>query len=211
MLQVEMSASIRHESGKGAMRRLRMDGKTPAVVYGAGIDNLALTFDTQPLFQQLLQISRTNAIISLKLDDGSIKSVILKEVQTDPVRDTLLHADFLEIDLVKARQFSVPVAFNGVAKGCDLGGVLNVINGTVVLEGKPMEIPDNFEVDVTSLEIGQSIPVGILEIPKGIELITEKDAICVAVSRPGGKDEEESEEVESAEEDAEEAVAETEE
>ncbi len=211
MLQVDMSASIRHESGKGAMRRLRMSGKTPAVVYGAGVDNLALAFETQPLFQKLLEISRTNAIITLKLDDGSVKSVILKEVQTEPVRDTLVHVDFLEIDLSKSRQFSVPVAFNGVAKGCDLGGVLNVIHGTVVLEGTPTDIPDNFEIDITDLEIGQSIAVGTLVIPGGVELITSKDAVCVTVSKPGGEEEEESEEVESDEEVAEEAVAETEE
>ncbi len=213
MLQVEMSASIRKESGKGEMRRLRMNGQTPAIVYGTGVENVALKLETQPLFKQLLEIYRTNAVISLKLDDGSEKNVILKEVQTDPVSDTLIHADFLEIDLKKVRKFAVPVVFNGNAKGCDLGGVLNTIYDTVVLEGTPMDIPDNLEIDVSSLEIGESIAVGSLVIPKGLNLITDKDATCVIVSRPGGGAEEEEEEglEEAAEETAEEPAAEAQE
>ncbi len=205
MLQVEMSASTRNETGKGSMRRLRMQGKTPAVVYGAGVDNVTLTFETQPLFQKLLEISRTNAVVTLKIDGGSEKSVILKEVQTDPVKDTLVHADFLEIDLKKERQFSVPLVFNGIAKGCDLGGEMNSHIDTVLLEGFPLEIPNEFEIDVTALEIGDKIHVESLVIPEGIKLVTDKKAICVAIDKPGAV--EEDEETEEVEEEATEEAA----
>ncbi len=84
MLQVEMNASIRKVSGKGAMRQLRMKGMTPAVVYGDGPEGLALQLETRPFFQQLLTIYRTNAVITLKLDDGSTKYVLMQDVQTDP-------------------------------------------------------------------------------------------------------------------------------
>ncbi len=210
MLQVELSASKRQESGKGAMRRLRMSGQTPAIVYGGGAENISLALETQPLFQKLLEIYRTNAIITLKIDDGTEKSVILKEVQTDPVRDTLVHADFLEIDLTLDRQFAVPVSFTGNAVGVDLGGVLNVVNETVLLEGKPINIPDGVSIDISELNIGDSINIGTLEIPEGLKLITDSNATCVMVSKPGGTEEEEGigEEEEGVEEGAEGASAE---
>ncbi len=212
MLQVEMSAAKRQESGKGAMRRLRMSGQTPAVVYGSDIENVSIQLETQPFFQKLLQIYRTNAIITLKIDDGTVKNVILKEVQTDPVKDTLVHADFLEIDLSKDREFSVPVKIKGTAVGVDLGGVLNVVNERIVLEGKPIDIPDNLEVEISSLDIGDSVAVGSLTIPEGLTLITDKKAICVMVAKPGGTGEDEVEEEEaSAEETADEPADEAQE
>lgn len=210
MLQVEMSASVRKDSGKGAMRRLRKAGQTPAVVYGAGIENVALQFETVPFYQQLLQIYRTNAVVTLKIDDGTTKSVILKEVQTDPVRDTLVHADFQEIDITKSRKFEVPLNFVGTAKGCDLGGVLNAILNTVLVEGSPLDIPDQFEIEVTDLDIGDKILVESIEIPGNITLVTSPDATCVAINQPGGSIEETEEETEEAAEEAGTTEAETE-
>ncbi len=206
MLQVEMSASIRKDSGKGAMRRLRMEGNTPAVVYGKGIENVNLMLETQPFFQQLLKVYRNNALISLKLDDGSERNVILKEVQTEPVRDTLVHADFLEIDLELARQFSVPISYVGKAQGSDLGGIVNIIQESVEIQGKPLNIPDNFEIDITEMNIGDAITAGSLDIPEGAELITEESALCITIVKPGAAEEEEVDE-EGAEEEAEASAA----
>ncbi len=206
MLQVEMSASIRKDSGKGAMRRLRMEGNTPAVVYGKGIENVNLMLETQPFFQQLLKVYRNNALISLKLDDGSERNVILKEVQTDPVRDTLVHADFLEIDLELARQFSVPISYVGKAQGSDLGGIVNIIQESVEIQGKPLNIPDNFEIDITEMNIGDAITAGSLDIPEGAVLITEESALCITIVKPGAAEEEEVDE-EGAEEEAEASAA----
>jgi large subunit ribosomal protein L25 len=185
MLQVEISASVRKGSGKGAMRRLRMDGKTPAVVYGAGSQALALQLESGIFFPQLLEIYRKNCVVTLKVDDGSTRHVIVKEVQTDPVRDTLLHADFLEIDLRKPRRFTVPLAFTGKAKGVDFGGELVVSKNEVVLEGAPLDIPDDIQIDISPLKIGDSISVGSVSIPDSVKLITKPDVVCVAVAVPG--------------------------
>jgi large subunit ribosomal protein L25 len=184
-----MSASVRKGSGKGAMRRLRMEGKTPAVVYGKGTDALALQFETATIFQQLLEIYRKNCIVTLNIDDGSTRHVLVKEVQTDPIRDTLLHADFLEIDLAKARQFTVPLVFTGKAKGVDLGGELEIGKKDIVLEGNPLDIPDDIGVDISPLKIGDKITIGSLSIPKNLKLISKAGAVCVAVAAPGAKGE----------------------
>ena len=199
MLQVEMSASVRKDSGKGAMRRLRKAGMTPAVVYGEGVENVALQFETVSFFQQLLQIYRTNAVVTMKIDDGTSKSCILKEVQTDPVKDTLIHADFQEIDLSKSRKFEVPLKYVGTAKGADLGGVMNTPLNYVVIDGAPLDIPNEFEIDVTDLAIGDKIAVSALEIPEGLNLVTDPSATCVLIDKPGGgKDDDEEVEEEAA-------------
>ncbi len=187
MLQVEMSASVRKGSRKGAMRRLRMEGKTPAVVYGGGAEALPLQFETTDFFHQLLEIHNKNCIVTLKVDDGSTRHVLVKEVQTDPIRDSLLHADFLEIDLAKPRRFTVPLVFTGKAKGVDLGGEIEIGKNEIVLEGTPLDIPNDIEVDISPLKIGDNLTVGSLSIPGNVKLISKADAVCIAVAAPGSK------------------------
>lgn len=201
MLQVDMSASFRSVSGKGAMRRLRMEGKTPAVVYGGGGESVALQLDSKVLMAKLLKFYRRNTLVTLKIDGEGDKSVIIGEVQTHPVRDTLIHVDFCEIDLAKRRAFDVPVVYEGTAKGVDLGGVLMVHHATVVIEGKPLDIPDECTLDITDLDIGDGIKCQTISIPENVMMVTSPDAVVVAVIAPGAQevdieDEEEGEVVE---------------
>lgn len=183
MLQVEMSAGVRTATGKGPMRQLRSQGQTPAVVYGAGKDALALTFETKSLMTSLLEIYRRNAVVKLKIDDGSEKDVVVKEVQTHPVTDILVHADFCEIDLEQPQSFEVPVTYTGTAKGVDLGGFLNVASNVVVLKGRPLDIPDECTLDVTDLAIGDDLTFAAIEIPESVELVSVADKVCVGVGK----------------------------
>jgi len=132
------------------------------------------------------------------------------EVQTDPVRDTLIHIDFIEIDLTLDREFMVPVNYTGVAKGVDLGGLLQVQYPTLALRGKPLDMPDTCEVDVSGLAIGQMVLCGAIKIPDTVELVTDPEAMAVSVVKPGQKLEEEDDEDsdETAVEEAEAAPAE---
>ncbi len=187
MLQVEMSASLRSVAGKGAMRRLRMNGMTPAVVYGSGGDAVSLQMETKTLTGKLLDIYRRNAIVTLKIDDQEEKSVLIGEVQTHPVRDTLIHVDFCEIDLKKDRAFDVPVFYDGPAKGEDLGGELLIHNPTIVLEGKPLDIPDECTVDIKEMVIGDVVKCVDIALPEGIKMKTDPKAIAIAVVKAGIK------------------------
>ena len=181
MLQVEISASTRTATGKGAMRRLRSEGQTPAVVYGHGQDAQPLQMNTKELTAQLLEIVRRNAVVTLKVNDGVEKSVVLKEVQSDPVTDSLIHADFCEIDLEKDKNFNVPLVYKGTAKGVDLGGALLVHADTVVIKGKPLEIPDEVSLDVTNLNIGEGFTFGDITIADGLTLISNAKKMCVEI------------------------------
>jgi large subunit ribosomal protein L25 len=184
MLQQEMSASVRKDFGKGAMRRLRMAGNTPAVLYGTGREALSLQLETLPLVKQLLKIQRRNAVITLNIEGDSSRHVLIKELQTDPVRDTLIHADFYEIPLDKARRFTVDLVVTGAAKGVDVGGILEVVSNKVVVEGNPLDIPDTIEVDVTELGIGDNFIVGNLALSDTVKMVTSGDAVCVTIQAP---------------------------
>jgi large subunit ribosomal protein L25 len=200
MLQVEISASVRNTSGKGPMRQLRMKGMTPGVVYGGGAEAQKLQLDSKTLLAQLLEFYRQNTVVTLKVDDGSEKTVMVGEVQTDPVRDTLIHVDFCEIDLKKDRAFNVPLILKGTAKGVDLGGLMNVNCTEVVIEGKPLDIPDECVIDVTSMAIGDEIKCATISIPDNVKMVTPSETVLVAIAKPGEKIEEaEEEEIQAAE------------
>jgi large subunit ribosomal protein L25 len=184
MLQQEMSASVRKDFGKGAMRRLRTAGITPAVLYGTGRETLSLQLETLPLVKQLLKIQRRNAVITLNIEGDSSRHVLIKELQTDPVRDTLIHADFFEIPLDKPRKFTVSLVVTGAAKGVDVGGILEVVSSKVIVEGNPLDIPDTIEVDVTELAIGDNFIVSNLALPDTLKMLTSGDAVCVTIQAP---------------------------
>jgi large subunit ribosomal protein L25 len=205
MLQVEISASVRNTSGKGPMRQLRMQGLTPAVVYGGGAEAQMLQLDTKTLMAQLLHFYRKNAVVTLDVDGAAKKNVIVGEVQTDPVRDTLLHVDFFEIDLDKERAFNVPIVLKGTAKGVDMGGFMAVNCSHLVLEGKPLDIPDECVLDVTSMEIGTQKRARRLRVPANTTMLTDPMTVVVSIMKPGEKPVED-EDLDDEEEGAVEAV-----
>jgi len=206
MLQVDISASTRKSFGKGAMRRLRVSGNTPAVLYGNDKDVISLQLETKPFLKTLYQISRKNAVVTLTIDGDDSRQVMMQEVQTDPVTDSLIHADFYEINTDKVRLYSIPVEFQGVAKGVEGGGEMVVHDGTVKVEGLPLDIPDVITVDVTSLEIGDSIKFADIALPDNVSLLSDANLNCVVVTTARvviEEDEEELADVPSIEEETE--------
>ena len=184
MITKEMTAAVRDAFGKGSMRRMRAAGKTPGIVYCGGKEALPLEFETKVLFNELIDIQGRNAVITLKIDNGSEKSTIVKEIQTDPVRDSLYHADFLEIDLNKPTKFVVPIRYSGKAKGIDLGGILDIHARELELIGVPLSIPDECVVDISGMAIGDSIAAGQISLPDGVMLVSNAEKVCVEINRP---------------------------
>jgi len=186
MLQVEMAATVRTAKGKGAMRRLRMAGKTPAIVYGSGSTALPLELDAKTLMHQLLEVYHRNVVVTLKVEGEGERYVLMGEVQTDPVRDSLIHADFCQIDIQKPRRFKVPVVYSGVAKGVDFGGEMFIEKDSVVLEGLPLEIPDECTLNVTDLKIGEHLNFGNITLPESLKLISDAETVCVKIDKKLG-------------------------
>lgn len=183
MFQVEIAAESREVFGKGPMRRLRAEGVTPAVVYGAGGKALPLQIDTKTLMAQLLEFSKVNTVVTLKIEGDTEKSVLIGEIQTHPVKDTLIHVDFCEVDLQVAREFTVPVAFVGTPKGVDLGGVQENNVSSLVIKALPLDIPNEVSVDVSGLAIDEQIAVADLELADNLTVITPAKKVMVAVTK----------------------------
>jgi len=188
MLQYEMAANVRGKFGKGAARTLRAAGKTPAVVYGPKLEPTALELETKPFTKTLIDIQRRNAVINLNIEGGSDKAsrqVMIKELQVDPIDNSLIHADFYEISLEKPMTLIVPLKYIGKAKGVDMGGDLEVSVTELPVSGRVMDIPDQIEVDITSLGIGERLTAKDLTVPANITLQVKGDMACVAVMAAG--------------------------
>lgn len=181
MYQVDMTASVRETSGKGAARRLRVQGITPAVVYGGGAEALQLQMDTKILYSQLLEFYRVNTVVNLNIEGQGVKSVLVVEAQTNPVDDTLIHVDFCEVDLEKEREFTVPVVFEGTPKGVDIGGVQEEYADSVVLKGKPLDVPNDVTIDISELAVGDKISVADVTFAENLTVITPDKKALVAV------------------------------
>jgi large subunit ribosomal protein L25 len=184
MIQVDIPATARTVFGKGESRRLRMDKKTPAVVYSKGEEALAVQFDETTLYKELLFIHGRNAVVTLNIDGDSAgkRHVLVREIQKDPVQEKVLHVDFQEIDLESTRKFNVDLRLTGVAKGVDMGGELNVPKQSLVLQGKPLDIPDEITADITPLERGgESLKCSDLTIPENVEMLDNPSAVCAVV------------------------------
>jgi len=158
-----------------------------------------------------------NVIIDLAIETGESTlshRAMLKEIQVDPVKRTILHVDLYEISMDKKIEVEVPITLTGTAKGVSEGGILQQVGRTLEISCLPDNIPDSFELDVTDLNIGDSLHVSDLKIPQDVEVLVEEE-LTIATVVPPTKVEEIEPEVPEEEEEREEveaeAVAETEE
>ena len=216
MIQRDMTAVLRQNFGKGATHQLRQSGYAPAILYGGKMEPIALALDEKTLTRDLLQLHGHNAVLSLDIEGDKSKKkhyVLIKDIQTDPIKDTVLHVDFLEIELEKDIVMEVPIAYTGTAKGVEMGGILNIMAHTVKIKGLPLDILDEITVDITPLELGgKGVACGDLSIPENVTLEEELDRVCVAVIAPKAEVEEEvEEELEGEAEEGAEAAPEAEE
>lgn len=177
-------AEARDATGKGVARRLRAAGRIPAVVYGRGVASKAISIDPSALLR-LLQSSGAgiNTLVELRLD-GAARTVLVKELQRDPVRGRPLHADFYLIELDKTVEVSVPIRLVGKAAGVEFGGILDHPLREIELECLPRAIPESVEVDVSALGVGDSIHVRDLVLPEGVQVRTDADQAVASVIAP---------------------------
>ena len=201
MGDVKLVVERRETAGKGAARKLRQRGLAPGVVYGGGRAATSIAFDAAEL-QHLLTSNRggLNTLIDLEGDsEATGKTVIAKEIQREAVRGGIIHGDFYEVDLAEKIQVSVPVRLIGSAAGAVLGGMLDQQLRELELLCLPNAIPDDIEVDVTELELGDSLHVSDLKVPFGAELHTDESLTVATVLVPRGIQDEEPAEAEDAE------------
>ncbi len=194
MNQLNITAVKRTEIGKGNARKMRRDGKVPAIVYGKKADPLSVVVEERALASLLRQSSKSIITLKVEDDDALERSVLVKDLQKDPIKDNILHIDFLQIALDEVITTEAYVVFIGQDDREDDGGVLQQLIRTIEIECLPMNIPERIEVDVSGLKIGDSLKVEDIDAGEGITFITPGDEVLASVVVPAMEEEEEEEE-----------------
>lgn len=174
---ITIAAEPRGTRGKNEARRLRVKGFSPAIVYGGGVDPIAIAVNPKEVNSILRSASGHNTIFNVDIQ-GSIAPVMVVDWQHDPIKGRLLHVDLKRIDLTKRIVVKVPVHTQGDPKGVKLqGGLHEVITREVEIECLPDDIPEGFTVDVTELSIGESIRASEIPLVGSMTLLSPADAV----------------------------------
>ncbi len=187
-----LSVKKREGKGKGPMRKLRSQALVPGVYYNAAGVNVPVQMEALPLSKMYEQVGRTN-VFNLEIEDKGAKSVypvFVWDAQYHPTKSVFTHVDFLGVDLDKELTVEVPLLFSGVSKGVKMGGKLEIYRERVRLKAKPQDMPRSVEVDVTPMEMGQTLRASGLQLPQGVSVEYKTDFVIVAVISHDKKDEE---------------------
>ena len=201
---IELNANVRSTTGNGAARALRREGRIPAVLYGPGIASVSISIDVKELETALKKGSIGQSLFNLKVKNGDTysKTVMIKELQSHPLTQNFLHADFYEIAMDREITVNVPVSTIGKSKGVEFGGLLQIIRRELEITCLPTQIPESIEIDITDLDIGDAIHAEEIALPEGVSIDTDVNFTVVTVLSPK-IEEEEVEEEEELEEGAE--------
>ncbi|MCK8824915.1 50S ribosomal protein L25 [Fuchsiella alkaliacetigena] len=189
MEQLELEVELRDETGRNQARRLREEGLVPGVIYGQDREPATLKLDAN----DLAEVTGGNKIINLKLEDD-VEAVMIKDLQKDAITGEFLHVDFHQINLDETVVVEVSVDLVGTSAGEREGGVRQQLLREVKVECLPTEIPASIEIDISELEVGESLHVAELETADEVEIITSGDEVLVTVVAPTELDLEEPEE-----------------
>ncbi len=182
-MKYELKAEIRKETGKSIARKLRAIGKIPAVVYGAGEGTVPITVDRRELETLLRETHGESVVIKLKINRKT-KSVLPKEIQRDPVTGRIIHVDFIALHKGEKVLVEVPLITVGESIGVKKGGILEVLVRSLEIRSKPDKIPPHIEVDISNLDIGESLHVRDIKLPKGVEVLEDPDEAILTILAP---------------------------
>ena len=178
-----LQAEVRETCGKGPVRRLRAQGKVPGVFYGPGVEPTPLTLSPKELIKALRSKRGRNVVFKLSVG-GKDELAMVKDVNTDPVSQELLHVDLYRVFEDKELEVDVPFHTHGRAQGVVQGGILNVTRRTLPLRTTPANIPVSIDVDVTHLGLKQSISVEDITLPEGVECTLAPKLTLVIILEP---------------------------
>jgi len=182
---VSLKAEVRDGTGKGVARKLRATGRVPANVYGGGEDARALSLDSHDTLVLFKRISVENTIVSLDIEGGETADTLVREVQVHPFRETIIHVDFQRMQKGVAIDVEVPLHLTGTPESVRTGaGVLDQIMHDISVRCIPSMIPEVIEVDISGMEVGDSIHASDIQVPKGVELNVDGALTLCSVNQP---------------------------
>jgi large subunit ribosomal protein L25 len=178
----ELNVELREKTGKGICRQLRSKDLVPGIVYGKGIDPVAITVAPKDLAAAIAGEGGPNHLITLK-GGGSLNGTvtIVADLLRDPVKGTYRHVDLHKINLTEKVRVDVAVNLVGTAIGVREGGLLDMVLHTVQVECLPNQIPEHIDLDVTNLAVGHSLHVSELQVPAGIRILDDPKASVISI------------------------------
>jgi large subunit ribosomal protein L25 len=184
----KVNAEVRRETGKGSAHRTRAAGKVPAVLYGRNEQPVSLSLDPLALVRSMDKERRRNTVFSLAVADGggsaATVTAMIRDVQIDPLKRTIVHVDFLRVDLEDEVRVTVPLHLKGTPVGVVNGGNLHQSIHEVAVAAKPAAIPVKVEIDVSHLNIGTAVHVSDLQLPPGVRALLDPKTGLASVVAP---------------------------
>ena len=194
----QISVKKRNLEGSSASRRMRHAGLLPGVIYGTDTNPLAVELETHAVEQVLHHHASETILVDIDLEGEGSVSVLLKEVQHHPVSGALLHVDLQRVAANQTLQVEVSLELVGEPEGVKLGGLLDQVMHTIMVECLPADLPETVNVDVSELEIGSALHVSDLKLGNKVSILNDADAVVAGVSAPKVEQEEdENEDVEA--------------
>ena len=184
---IELKTNKRTATGNGPARRLRRTGQIPAVYYGPNSEPVLLSVNKNDLELVLKKGGIGQVILNLIIqNNGETLNMpaMIKELQTHPVSRNFIHVDFYEIKMDRKITVKIPITTTGVAKGVELGGILQIVRRELEVECLPLAVPESIVIDITDLDIGDSIHVGNISLEGDVEILEEDNRTVVTVLHP---------------------------
>jgi large subunit ribosomal protein L25 len=206
--KIDLNATARTGTGNGPARVMRRDGRVPAILYGRNTEPMLLSVNIHELELVLKKHSINQVLLNLVINNGGTvaKPAMIKELQTHPVSRKYLHVDFYEIDMQRKIRVDIPVVATGKSIGVENGGVVQVVRRDLEVLCLPGEIPESIIIDITNLDMGDSVHVKEIPLPEGVEIPADVNFTVLTILSP--RVEVEAEEGEGEEEEGEAAEAE---
>ena len=185
METLDIEVKAREAGSKHQARRLRREGKIPAVLYGPKVESLALELNRKDFSNRVAGLEGSH-LVRLKSASTTLadKVALVKEMQYHPITGDVIHADFYEVDLTARIEVSVPLHFVGKGAGVVRGGILQPIVREIQVECLPLDIPQFFNVDVSALDIGDSVHIEDLPMPEGVTDVYDSNFALVTIATP---------------------------
>jgi large subunit ribosomal protein L25 len=188
MEKIKMKANLRKDKGTIACNQIRKKKMIPGVIYKGGVDGVMITLDEAETLRAFSAGLGEHSILTLEMMDGAKKlepkTVIIQEIQSDPLKDKIIHLDFHEISLTEVIRIKVPVHIKGTAAGVTAGGVLNLVMWEIEVECMAMDKPENFTIDITNLNVNDALYVKDIKAISGVTIKEDPEKLLLSINPP---------------------------
>jgi large subunit ribosomal protein L25 len=184
--KTSLKAAPRARTGSGRLNQMRREGWLPSVIYGKGTENINLKVDAKTFADLLAHSSSENILVNLDIEGHGTRLAFLQSIQHDPISGKALHADFRSIDEKTAITAHIPTHLNGESAGVKAGGLIEQYVHAIEITCLPNDLPESIEVDISALQIGDSLHIGEITYPAGVKPTHAADVVVAHIGKPAG-------------------------